>query len=179
VDAASDAIVLKGQASVSPGAPSDAAVEREVREAQQAGIQLPSGNTTASFLSSIAAATVSAAQAQAVGATIPLASWNRLGKPIADWIVPVLTWAFAHGWHGYVTSGYRSYQEQAALNAAGLFSAPAGSSNHESTAYPGGAVDVTDPAQLLQVLVSYPGPEKLVGGVLGPADPEHFSATGY
>ena len=41
------------------------------------------------------------------------------------------------------------------------------------------AVDVTDPGQLLQVLQGYTGPYKLVGGVLGPADPEHFSATGH
>jgi len=179
VDAASDAIVVKGQAAVSSGAPSDAEVEQEIQQAEQAGIQLPSGNTTSSFLSSIANAAVSASQAEAVGATIPLTSWNPLQKPIADWIAPVLTWAAAHGWHGYVTSGYRTYQEQAALNAAGDFSAPAGLSNHETTAYPGGAVDVTDPSQLIQVLVGYPGPRKLIGGMLGPADPEHFSATGY
>jgi len=45
--------------------------------------------------------------------------------------------------------------------------------------YPGGAVDVSDPSQLLAVLRGYPGPEKLVGGVLSPVDPEHFSATGH
>jgi hypothetical protein len=179
VDAASDAIVVEGQASVSAGAPSDAQVAQELKQAEQAGVQLPSGNTTASFLSSIANANVSAAQAQAAGASIPLTTWNRLHKPIADWIVPVLQWAYQHGWTGYVTSGYRTYAEQAALNSAGLFSAPAGSSNHESTAYPGGAVDVTNPSQLIQVLAGYQGPEKLIGGVLGPADPEHFSATGF
>ena len=32
---------------------------------------------------------------------------------------------------------------------------PAGKSNHETTQYPGGAVDVTDPAQLIQVLKGY------------------------
>ena len=108
----------------------------------------------------------------------PAAPWNPRSKPIADWIVTVLEWAYLHGWSGTVTSGYRTYYEQAQLNAAGAFSAPAGLSNHETTVYPGGAVDVTSPSQLINVLRAYPGPLKLVGGVLGPVDPEHFSATG-
>jgi hypothetical protein len=113
------------------------------------------------------------------GAAVAQASWNPEQKPIAGWIVPVLDWASQHGWTGTVTSGYRSYSQQASINASGAFSAPAGKSNHESTQYPGGAVDVTDPAALLQVLKGYTGPYKLVGGVLGAADPEHFSATGH
>ncbi len=40
-------------------------------------------------------------------------------------------------------------------------------------------MDVTNPGQLIQVLKGYTGPNKLVGGVLGPVDPEHFSATGH
>jgi hypothetical protein len=113
------------------------------------------------------------------GAVVPQASWNPQQKPIAGWISPVLDWASQHGWSGSVTSGYRDYSQQASINASGAFSAPAGKSNHETTQYPGGAVDVTDPAQLIQVLKGYTGPYKLVGGVLGPADPEHFSATGH
>jgi hypothetical protein len=113
------------------------------------------------------------------GAVTPQTSWNPEHKQIAGWIAPVLDWASQHGWTGTVTSGYRDYQQQAAINASGAYSAPAGKSNHETTQYPGGAVDVTDPAQLIQVLKGYTGPYKLVGGVLGPADPEHFSATGH
>ncbi len=113
------------------------------------------------------------------GAVVPQASWNPEQKPIAGWIAPILDWASQHGWSGTVTSGYRDYSQQAAINASGAFSAPAGKSNHETTQYPGGAVDVTDPAQLIQVLQGYSGPYKLIGGVLGPADPEHFSATGH
>lgn len=113
------------------------------------------------------------------GAVVPQASWNPEQKPIAGWISPILDWASQHGWSGSVTSGYRDYSQQASINASGAFSAPAGKSNHETTQYPGGAVDVTDPAQLMQVLKGYTGPYKLVGGVLGPADPEHFSATGH
>jgi len=37
---------------------------------------------------------------------------------------------------------------------------------------------VTNPSQLLAALRAYPGHPKLIGGVLGPVDPEHFSATG-
>ncbi len=113
------------------------------------------------------------------GAVVPQAAWNPEHKPIAGWIAPVLDWASQHGWSGTVTSGYRDYQQQASINASGAFSAPAGKSNHETTQYPGGAVDVTNPAELIQVLQGYSGPYKLVGGVLGPADPEHFSATGH
>jgi hypothetical protein len=113
------------------------------------------------------------------GAVVPQTAWNPEQKPIAGWITPVLDWASQHGWTGTVTSGYRDYQQQASINASGAFSAPAGKSNHETTQYPGGAVDVTNPAELIQVLKGYTGPYKLVGGVLGPADPEHFSATGH
>ena len=113
------------------------------------------------------------------GAVIPQTSWNPSHKPIASWIVPALEWASEHGWTGTVTSGYRTYDQQAALNASGVYSAPAGKSNHETTQYPGGAVDVTDPSQLIEVLRNYPGSQKLIGGVLGSVDPEHFSATGH
>jgi hypothetical protein len=184
VDASSDAALVKVEASshaatVAPGAPSDAEIRREVAQAERAGIVLPTGNTASSFEASVAEQNISLEEALAVGASIPQAPWNPLGKPIADWIVPILVWAHDHGWGGIVTSGYRTYAQQAALNAAGAFSAAAGTSNHESTAYPGGAVDVSDPAWLIQVLATYPGPLKLVGGVLGPVDPEHFSATGF
>ena len=36
--------------SVSPGAPSDAEIRREVRQAQRAGVRLPTGNTAESFI---------------------------------------------------------------------------------------------------------------------------------
>jgi hypothetical protein len=141
------------------------------------------GATNASFASTLAQAQGTTATAATSGlpsdVVVPSASWNPQGKPVASWIVPVLDWASQHGWTGSVTSGYRSYSEQASLNAQGVYSAPAGKSNHESSTYPGGAVDVTDPAQLIQVLKGYTGPQTLVGGVLGSVDPEHFSATGH
>jgi hypothetical protein len=149
----------------------------------------PAGSAAPTFASALAtaqgaapaAATTAATGTTNVdaGAVIPQASWNPQQKPIAGWIAPVLQWASEHGWTGTITSGYRSYSEQASINASGAYSAPAGKSNHESTQYPGGAVDVTNPGQLIQVLKGYTGPNKLVGGVLGPVDPEHFSATGH
>jgi hypothetical protein len=144
------------------------------------------GVGTSSFAATLAQAQQSSSMTAATATSglpadvvVPQASWNPQQKPIASWIAPVLDWASQHGWSGTVTSGYRSYSEQASINAQGLYSAPAGKSNHETAAYPGGAVDVSDPAQLLAVLRGYPGPERLVGGVLGAVDPEHFSATGH
>jgi hypothetical protein len=140
----------------------------------------PSSTTFASALAQAQGTTGAAPTAGVTpGAVVPQASWNPEQKQIAGWIAPILDWASQHGWSGTVTSGYRDYQQQAAINASGAYSAPAGKSNHESTQYPGGAVDVSDPSQLIEVLKGYTGPYKLVGGVLGPVDPEHFSATGH
>jgi hypothetical protein len=173
VDVSSDRILAEGKVHIAAGAPSDAEVRKEIEAAKKSGIKLPAGESVAAF---------EAAEAQsegpAAGAETPLTPWNPRSKPIAAWIIPVLAWAYEHGWKGSVTSGYRSFYEQAQLNAAGAFSAPAGFSNHETTTYPGGAVDVTAPGRLIEVLRGYPGPRKLVGGVLGAVDPEHFSATG-
>jgi hypothetical protein len=174
IDVSSDRILAEGKVHIAAGAPSDAEVRKEIEAARKAGIVLPSGESAASFERA-----GSSASGPAAGAQTPEARWNPRLKPIAAWIVPILQWAAEHGWRGAVTSGFRTFYEQAQLNAAGAFSAQAGLSNHESTAYPGGAVDVTQPGQLLSVLRGYPGAPKLVGGVLGPVDPEHFSATGY
>ena len=173
IDVSSDRIIAEGKIQIAAGAPSDAEVKSEIEAARRAGIVLPKGESAASFEDAPSNAGGPVADVQT-----PDVPWNPRSKPIADWIIPVLQWASLHGWSGTVTSGYRSYFEQAQLNAAGAFSAPAGLSNHETTAYPGGAVDVTRPGQLISVLRGYKGPMKLIGGVLGPVDPEHFSATG-
>jgi hypothetical protein len=172
IDVSSDRVLAEGKVHIAAGAPSDAQVRHEVETLRKAGIALPSGDSAESFENA------PSNSGAGLGAEVPEAPWNPRSKPIADWIVPVLEWAYAHGWNGTVTSGFRTFYEQAQLNAAGDFSAPAGLSNHETTKYPGGAVDVTQPSLLINVLRSYPGPLKLLGGVLGPIDPEHFSATG-
>jgi D-alanyl-D-alanine carboxypeptidase len=121
------------------------------------------------------------------GLITPSAAWNPARKQISAWIAPPLKWAAKMGWKGSVTSGYRSKAEQEYLyrNAGtkGISSivAKPGTSNHEKINYPGGAVDVDggSDAQLMGLLRRYPGTPKLVGGNLGPADPYHFSATGF
>ena len=169
----SDRVLAEGKVQIAAGAPSDAEIRRELQAARKAGIVLTSGNSAASFEDAQSSSGGSAPQIQT-----PETPWNPRSKPIADWIVPILQWASEHGWSGTVTSGYRTFYDQAQLNAAGTYSARAGLSNHETATYPGGAVDVTAPSQLIAVLRAYPGQPKLMGGVLGPVDPEHFSATG-
>lgn len=173
VDEVSDRVLAEGKVHIAAGAPSDSEVRKELEAARKHGAKLPTGESVAAF-----EAAAAQTDEPAPDAVTPLAPWNPRDKPIASWIVPVLEWAAAHGWHGTVTSGYRTFYEQSQLNAAGLFSAPAGLSNHETTVYPGGAVDVTEPSRLIAVLKGYQGPRKLIGGVLGAVDPEHFSATG-
>jgi Phage tail lysozyme/D-alanyl-D-alanine carboxypeptidase len=115
------------------------------------------------------------------------ASYNPLHKPIANWIIPILNWARAHGFDGTVTSGYRSFAEQEYLyqhrGTDGISSIVAlpGTSNHEKIDYPGGAVDVDGGSdqRLISMLRDYHGHPTLIGGNLGPADPYHFSATGF
>jgi TP901 family phage tail tape measure protein len=139
-----------------------------------------------SFGSSTPAGAAMAASTAGAGTTVPRAGWNPLGKPIANWIIPVLEWASKNGWHGTVTSGFRSYKEQEYLythageDGISTIVAKPGTSNHEKSAYPGGAVDVdggTD-AQLISLLRGYHGLDTLMGGYLGPADPYHFSHDG-
>lgn len=95
------------------------------------------------------------------------------GLPVADWIIPELVWARAHGWAGSVTSGWRSPSQVVQ----GVFAtAPQGQSEHQYDIYPGGAVDVSDYQQFAQIIAGYPGADKLIQ--LG-IDPLHFSGTGH
>jgi hypothetical protein len=174
-----DVIAQARQQLVSPTGSSSSA-DASAIGATLSGTAATGSSSPTSFASALAQAQgTSVSGGVAPDAVVAQASWNPDQKPIAGWIAPILDWASQHGWSGSVTSGYRDYSQQAAINASGAFSAPAGKSNHETTQYPGGAVDVTDPAQLIQVLKGYAGPYSLVGGVLGAADPEHFSATGH
>lgn len=96
------------------------------------------------------------------------------GKPVALWIIPYLSWARKHGWSGSVTSGYRSYADQKRIYDSGVRPAAVpGSSNHEGSVFPRGAVDVSNATQLAQVLKKFPGPKLLV--YAGSKDPVHFS----
>lgn len=101
------------------------------------------------------------------------------GKRVANWIAPILNYARAHGWTGTVTSGYRSDAEQAKIYQSGVRPAAVPrslggkGSNHEFTAYPGGAVDVSNASQLSAILRRSPYASKLVWA--GAKDPVHFS----
>lgn len=95
------------------------------------------------------------------------------GKPVAGWIAGVLKRARAAGWTGTVNSGYRSLADQTRIYNSGVRpAAKPGTSNHEMTAFPGGAVDVTNAAQLSQILKKI-GVTKLQWA--GAKDPVHFS----
>ena len=131
VDVTSDRVLAEGKVHIAAGAPSDAEVKREIEAARKQGVKLPAGESVAAFEAAEGQSRIPGAEAET-----PLTPWNPRLKPIAAWIVPVLQWAAEHGWSGTVTSGYRSYYEQAQLNAAGAFSAPAGYSNHETDRLP-------------------------------------------
>lgn len=110
------------------------------------------------------------------------ATWN--GIAIAAWMKPWLEKSQAHGWTGYVTSGVRTPAHSVELCYAmcGASSCPGrcagASSNHNCTAgcpYPTGAVDVTDyyNFERIQYEIGSPLRNHL------PADPVHFSVSGY
>jgi hypothetical protein len=106
------------------------------------------------------------------------------GIPVAKWIAPIVLWARAHGWHGRVTSGYRTVaqQRQACIHVCGNPNgcpnrcAKPGTSNHQYTEFPRGAVDVTDYDTFGAVVAHYPG-EHTIHNAL-PLDPVHFSFSG-
>lgn len=96
------------------------------------------------------------------------------GKPVAAWIQPILKFARGQGWKGGVNSGYRSTAEQTRIYNSGVRpAARPGTSNHEFTAFPGGAVDVSDAAQLSAILKRSKYANLLVWA--GGKDPVHFS----
>lgn len=109
--------------------------------------------------------------------TLPKGTGTFDGRAVAKWIIPRLQWARANGyWHGQVTSGWRD-PKQVVTPSPGLPVAPQGKSNHNTTTYPGGAVDVSDPDGLEEGMRHYPGFPKLKRGT-AIGDPIHFSATG-
>jgi hypothetical protein len=94
------------------------------------------------------------------------------GKKVAAWIKPWLVKARRAGWKGTVTSGYRSFAEQTRIYNSGVRpAAKPGTSNHEGTDFPRGAVDVSDAEQLAQILRRLKAPLQWAGS----KDPVHFS----
>lgn len=105
------------------------------------------------------------------------------GHKVAGWIIPILKWARTAGWSGAVNSGYRSFAEQAELYANRASNpnpvAPPGSSNHEGSEYPRGAVDVSDYSGLNPLTNDSSGPFPGKLKWFGMGDPVHFSGTGH
>lgn len=96
------------------------------------------------------------------------------GKQVASWIAPILKYAQSKGWRGSVESGYRSKAEQERIYNSGVRPAAVpGTSNHEGTEYPRGAIDVSEAEQLSKILQGSPYAQALV--YAGSKDPVHFS----
>lgn len=99
---------------------------------------------------------------------------NFEGMKVAAWIKPALVYARHHGWKGQVTSGFRSLADQTRIYNSGVRpAAKPGTSNHEATQFPRGAVDVSDPAVLSKILAQSPYAKQLQWA--GSKDPVHFS----
>lgn len=92
-------------------------------------------------------------------------------KLIAKWIYFELKRV---GWHGYIESGYRNYQEQVETCDTGVQPCAApGTSNHQGKVFPKGAIDVrrTETAELSAKLQAVHSPLVYAGS----KDPVHFS----
>jgi hypothetical protein len=119
-------------------------------------------------------ATRAAAPASAAPAPHAKGTATFEGKPVAAWIAPILQYARQHGWKGSVNSGVRSFAEQQRIYNSGVRpAAKPGTSNHEATQFPGGAVDVSDAETLSRILRKSPYANQLVWA--GAKDPVHFS----
>lgn len=117
----------------------------------------------------------------------PGGTTNVQGVPVANWIAKILRMAMSDGVNIQVSSGYRSTAKQASL----YYGAPAnglirgvtvaapGTSNHEGTRYPRGAVDLSSGSwQSLQGWLAQ-HPNVPLKHYSEPRDPYHFSASGH
>ena len=96
------------------------------------------------------------------------------GTRVAAWIAPILKYARQKGWKGSINSGYRSFADQTRIWNSGVRpAARPGTSNHEGSDYPRGAIDVNGADQLHQILQNSPYKNVLVWA--GQKDPVHFS----
>lgn len=93
-------------------------------------------------------------------------------------VLRALAFARGHGWHGAVSSGFRTFAQQSVLYqrylAGGPLAARPGTSSHER----GQAVDVTDPGGFGATMSIAPAGSRLYN-FLGARDPVHYSVSGY
>lgn len=107
------------------------------------------------------------------------------GYNVAAWIAPIVLWCREHGWHGRVTSGYRSVadQREACRHVCGNPNgcpgrcAHPGDSEHQGTEFPHGAVDVSDYTTFADVVSRYPHRPTIRNEL--PLDRVHFSYSGH
>jgi len=105
------------------------------------------------------------------------------GVVVAAWFAPLIAYAKAHGWHGTLTSGYRSKEDQARVCSTGVQPcATPGTSHHQGIAYPDGAIDVTPRGSAPQAFVLAVRGSGLQGAseiqAAGSKDPVHISIPG-
>lgn len=111
-------------------------------------------------------------------------SGRTSAKGLAKWTNPdgstvlIAKWIYFElkrvGWHGYIESGYRSYQEQVEVCATGVKPcATPGTSNHQGKVFPKGAIDVreSEASGLSAKLQAVHSPLVYAGS----KDPVHFS----
>lgn len=124
--------------------------------------------------STATARTAGVSKPDPAGGSTPSGVVSFEGKKVAAWIAPALRYGRTHGWKGQVTSGFRSYADQKRIYDSGVRpAAKPGTSNHEGADFPRGAVDVSDAAQLAEILRRSPYGRKLI--YAGAKDPVHFS----
>lgn len=119
---------------------------------------------------------VAQAQASQGASAVPTGKGTATfeGTQVAAWIAPILRYARQRGWSGSVTSGHRSYADQVRIWNSGVRpAARPGTSNHEGSDFPRGAVDVSNAEQLNRILKRSPYANTLVWA--GSKDPVHFS----
>jgi hypothetical protein len=104
------------------------------------------------------------------------------GVPCANWLIPYLVWARAHGWDGRLVSGWRSktYSTHLCYGMCGRPSCSGtcagASSRHVGQDKPDGAIDVTFYWQFASIIAHCPYSPRIWNGLS--RDRVHFSAYG-
>jgi hypothetical protein len=147
---------------------------RSVSEVLQGVTDPLPGPGDTGFASRLIGGAASAAKGVASGLTAGPGVTTFEGSQVCGWIAAELRKARKNGWKGSINSGYRSEADQARVCSTGVQPCAApGESNHQGKAYPGCAVDVSDPEGLAAALP--PGsPLKWTGRSIG--DDVHFSS---
>lgn len=105
------------------------------------------------------------------------------GKPVCKCAIPILKWARANGWHGFLNSGWRSvaYSISLCFRICGAPRCPGkcagASTRHVGKSCDSFAVDVSDYVRFGQLMTRCPLTPHIHNS-LGSIDPVHFSPQG-